>query len=105
MLIKGWKDVTAEISDNQALVASLKDSQFFAPFKEEAGQWEARLATLSEALRILHHAGDERATRALHTLRLERRISKLSQKTPNQVNLLTGHVLDLGRQELRSKSN
>jgi hypothetical protein len=45
-LIKEWKELLTEVGDHQSLVASLKDSPFFAAFKEEAAVWESRLGTL-----------------------------------------------------------
>ena len=47
-LIKEWKELMTEVADHQSLVGSLKESPFFAPFKEETSVWETRLATLSE---------------------------------------------------------
>jgi dynein heavy chain 2 len=49
-LIKEWKEILTEVGDNQSLVSSLKDSPFFAPFKEETSVWEAMLATLADRL-------------------------------------------------------
>ena len=49
-LIKEWKDLFTEVADNQNLVSSLKDSPFFAPFKEETTVWEDMLSTLSDRL-------------------------------------------------------
>ena len=49
-LIKEWKDLFTEVADNQNLVSSLKDSPFFAPFKEETSVWEDMLSTLSDRL-------------------------------------------------------
>ncbi|KAF1791084.1 P-loop containing nucleoside triphosphate hydrolase [Phytophthora cactorum] len=35
-IIKDWKDLTLALGDNQSLLASLKESQFFKPFEVEA---------------------------------------------------------------------
>ena len=51
-LVKEWKELMTEISDNQSLVGSLKDSPFFEPFKAETLEWETRLSVLGEGL---HH--------------------------------------------------
>ena len=50
VLIKSWKELLSEVGDNQSLLNSLKDSPFFAPFRDEAGAWGKRLATLAEGL-------------------------------------------------------
>lgn len=51
-LVKEWKELMTEISDNQSLVGSLKESPFFEPFRAETLEWETRLAVLGEGL---HH--------------------------------------------------
>eukprot|EP00899_Mesostigma_viride_P029629 jgi/Mesvir1/9851/Mv22388-RA.1 len=51
-LIKEWRDILTEVGDFQSLVASLKESPFFPPFKDDTAKWEARLFTLQESL---HH--------------------------------------------------
>jgi dynein heavy chain 2 len=34
-LIKDWKDLLTAVSDNQALLASLKESRFFSRFEDQ----------------------------------------------------------------------
>eukprot|EP01116_Phalansterium_solitarium_P024803 TRINITY_DN91_c0_g1_i2.p1 TRINITY_DN91_c0_g1~~TRINITY_DN91_c0_g1_i2.p1 ORF type:complete len:4088 (+),score=2028.04 TRINITY_DN91_c0_g1_i2:171-12434(+) len=53
MLIKDWKELMTSVGDNQALLASLKDSPYFKPFAEEAGGWEIKLIALQEYLYTL----------------------------------------------------
>ena len=42
------------MSDNQATLASLKDSQYFAAFKSRAEEWEEKMSMLAEALQQLN---------------------------------------------------
>ncbi|KAH8617995.1 putative Dynein heavy chain N terminal region 2 domain1 [Trypanosoma vivax] len=49
-LISEWKEIMSQVSDNQALIGSLKDSPFFSHFADEVNGWELKLATLNEAL-------------------------------------------------------
>nr|CCC94835.1 putative dynein heavy chain [Trypanosoma congolense IL3000] len=53
-LISEWKETLAQVSDNQSLVNSLKDSQFFCHFADEANGWEVKLANLYEALMLMN---------------------------------------------------
>eukprot|EP01116_Phalansterium_solitarium_P024804 TRINITY_DN91_c0_g1_i3.p1 TRINITY_DN91_c0_g1~~TRINITY_DN91_c0_g1_i3.p1 ORF type:complete len:4095 (+),score=2036.97 TRINITY_DN91_c0_g1_i3:208-12492(+) len=53
MLVKDWKDLMTTVGDNQALLASLKDSPYFRPFAEEVLGWEAKLINLQEYLYTL----------------------------------------------------
>ncbi|RLN86865.1 hypothetical protein BBJ28_00018703, partial [Nothophytophthora sp. Chile5] len=53
-IIKDWKDLTLALGDNQSLLASLKESQFFKPFEGEALQYEAKMSTLDQALTQLN---------------------------------------------------
>ncbi|KPA81036.1 putative dynein heavy chain [Leptomonas pyrrhocoris] len=53
-LITDWKEIMTQVSDNQALVNSLKDSPFFAHFADEAAGWEAKLVSLSLSLTLLN---------------------------------------------------
>lgn len=53
-LIKDWKDMTTEVSDKQALLASLKDSHFFKAFKDVAEQFETKLSLLDQVLTQLN---------------------------------------------------
>ncbi|KAF4324411.1 hypothetical protein G195_002224 [Phytophthora kernoviae 00238/432] len=53
-IIKDWKDLTLALGDNQSLLASLKESQFFKPFEGEAIQYEIKMGTLDQALTQLN---------------------------------------------------
>ncbi|KPI89860.1 putative dynein heavy chain [Leptomonas seymouri] len=53
-LITDWKEIMTQVSDNQALVNSLKDSPFFVHFADEASGWESRLVSLSLSLTLLN---------------------------------------------------
>lgn len=53
-IIKDWKDITLALGDNQSLLASLKESQFFKPFEMEALQYEVKMALLDQALTQLN---------------------------------------------------
>ncbi|CEO98015.1 hypothetical protein PBRA_006129 [Plasmodiophora brassicae] len=53
-LIRGWKDVMTQAGDQQAMLASLRDSPYFAPFADLAAQIERRLTTLDGALHRLN---------------------------------------------------
>ncbi|KAL7696985.1 dynein heavy chain [Lotmaria passim] len=53
-LITDWKEIMTQVSDNQALVNSLKDSPFFVHFADEAAGWEAKLVSLSLSLTLLN---------------------------------------------------
>ncbi len=54
VLIKGWKDLFTHVSDKQALVANLKDSPFFPPFRDQATQIESKLGLLDNVLMTLN---------------------------------------------------
>ena len=54
MLIKDWKELFAEVGDNQSLLQSLKESQYFRAFADTATQFEKRLATLDQASQTLN---------------------------------------------------
>ncbi len=61
-LIAEWRDLLSKVSDQQALLASLRDSPYFAPFKDTAAQYETKLARLGDALQALNQVrGAERA--------------------------------------------
>lgn len=49
-LIREWKDLFTEVGDNQSLLQSLKESQYFKPFADQAGQFEVKLALLDACL-------------------------------------------------------
>ncbi|CAF1013145.1 unnamed protein product, partial [Didymodactylos carnosus] len=51
-IIKDWKDLFTQIGDNQSLLSSLKDSQYYKNFEDKAQVWEQRLGILDECL---HH--------------------------------------------------
>ncbi|KAK7201330.1 dynein heavy chain [Novymonas esmeraldas] len=53
-LITDWKEMMTQVSDNQALVNSLKDSPFFVHFADEASGWESKLIALSQSLTLLN---------------------------------------------------
>lgn len=53
-IIKDWKDLMLALGDNQSLLASLKESQFFKPFEGEASQYEGKLTLLDQALSQLN---------------------------------------------------
>ncbi|KAF0686502.1 Aste57867_21689 [Aphanomyces stellatus] len=49
-IIKDWKEITLQLGDNQSLLASLKESQFFKPFADQASQYETKMALLDQCL-------------------------------------------------------
>ena len=49
-LIKNGQDVLTEISDHQALIASLYTSQWFAPFKEDVSRWDEKMNNLAHII-------------------------------------------------------
>ena len=53
-LIKEWKEVITAVSDNQALIMSLKESRFFAGFADQVEQYEKRLGGIDEYLAKLN---------------------------------------------------
>ncbi|KAF5224191.1 hypothetical protein ECC02_002777 [Trypanosoma cruzi] len=53
-LITEWKETLTQVSDNQALINSLKDSPFFPHFADEISGWEVKLATLAESLALMN---------------------------------------------------
>lgn len=54
LLISEWKDVMTQVSENQALVGSLKDSPFYPNFADEASGWESKLISVADALVYLN---------------------------------------------------
>lgn len=54
LLITEWKDVMSQVSDNQALVGSLKDSPFYSNFADEVAGWESKLLSIAESLVLLN---------------------------------------------------
>jgi len=53
-LIKEWKEVMTQVSDNQALILSLKESRFFQGFADQIEQFERRLGGVDEYLSKLN---------------------------------------------------
>ncbi|GLI62890.1 cytoplasmic dynein 1b heavy chain [Volvox africanus] len=53
-LIKEWRDAMTEVGDNQSLVASLKQSNYYTLFKDEVLSWENKLSFLQEGLTLLN---------------------------------------------------
>jgi len=53
-LIKEWKELMTKVSDNQSLVASLKDSKFGARFADQIGKIEEVIYVLDSALHNLN---------------------------------------------------
>ena len=53
-LIKDWKDIMTGVGDNQSLLLSLKESQYFKNFADEAKVWEERLVCLDGLLHLLN---------------------------------------------------
>ena len=53
-LIKDWKDLMTQVSDNQALMMSLKESRFYSRFEDQVGQFESKLGNLDDYLAKLN---------------------------------------------------
>ncbi|CAD8135851.1 unnamed protein product [Paramecium octaurelia] len=49
-LIKEWKELMTKVSDNQSLLASLKESKFIGRFKDQVDQFELKLGGIDEYL-------------------------------------------------------
>ncbi|QDZ22651.1 heavy chain of dynein [Chloropicon primus] len=49
-LIKNGQDILTEISDHQALIASLYTSQWFLPFKEDVSRWDEKMNNLAHII-------------------------------------------------------
>ncbi|CBZ37876.1 dynein heavy chain, putative [Leishmania donovani] len=54
VLITDWKDTMSALSDNRALLLSMKESPYFGLFSNDATKWEERLSTLDEYLRHMN---------------------------------------------------
>ncbi|KAL7707900.1 dynein heavy chain cytosolic putative [Lotmaria passim] len=54
VLITEWKDTMSALSDNRALLLSMKESPYFSLFSNDATKWEERLSTLDEYLRHMN---------------------------------------------------
>jgi len=53
-LICEWKDLFKDVGDHQSLLQSLKESQYFKPFADQAAQFEVKLALLDECCQDLN---------------------------------------------------
>jgi dynein heavy chain 2 len=53
-LIKEWKDLMTSVSDNQSLLASLKDSKYAARFMDQIAGIEKVLFGLDDSLHTLN---------------------------------------------------
>ena len=53
-LIKDWKDLLLELGDNQSLLGSLKESQYYKPFEKQASIYESNMADLGIYLGALN---------------------------------------------------
>ncbi|KAL4440929.1 hypothetical protein ABPG74_009342 [Tetrahymena malaccensis] len=49
-LIKEWKDLLTKVSDNQSLLASMKESKFYARFQDQIEGFEQKLGGVDEYL-------------------------------------------------------
>ena len=49
-LIKDWKELLTQVSDNQSLLSSLKESRYFSRFSDQVVQFETKLSSLDEYL-------------------------------------------------------
>jgi len=54
-LVKEWKELMTQLSDNQALLASLKESRFFPRFADQVEQFESKLTALEDYLAKLNN--------------------------------------------------
>ena len=53
-LIKDWKELISDISDKQALLVSVKTSEYFSRFEEQINQYETKFSNLDEWLTNLN---------------------------------------------------
>jgi dynein heavy chain 2 len=53
-LIKDWKELMSDISDKQALLVSVKTSEYFSRFEEQIGQYENKFSNLDSWLTDLN---------------------------------------------------
>lgn len=53
-LIKEWKDLITEVSDNQALLISLKESRYFPRFADRIERFEEKLMGVDDYLQKLN---------------------------------------------------
>lgn len=52
-LVREWKDLSTQVSDNISLATSLRDSRFAAKFQEEIDRFVERFSTLDQILLLL----------------------------------------------------
>ncbi|KAH3756291.1 Cytoplasmic dynein 2 heavy chain 1 [Pelomyxa schiedti] len=53
-LIKDWKELLSSIGDHQAVLASLKDTQYYKIFADQVHQWEMKLGNLDHYIHTLN---------------------------------------------------
>ncbi|CAK9088100.1 Cytoplasmic dynein 2 heavy chain 1 (Dynein heavy chain isotype 1B) [Durusdinium trenchii] len=53
-LIKNWKEILTDLGDNQSLLASLKESQYYKPFEQQASVYEQNMASLDAYLGMMN---------------------------------------------------
>jgi dynein heavy chain 2, cytosolic len=53
-LIKEWKEIMTQVSDNQSLMLSLKESRYFQGFADQVEQFEKKLGGVDEYLSKLN---------------------------------------------------
>ena len=53
-LIREWKDLMTKVSDNQALLASLKESKFYGKFTDQIEQFESKMGGIDDYLNKLN---------------------------------------------------
>lgn len=53
-LIKDWKELMNQVSDNQSLLISLKESRFFSRFSDQVEQFESKLTGIDDYLQKLN---------------------------------------------------
>ncbi|KAI3384587.1 hypothetical protein SNEBB_000072 [Seison nebaliae] len=53
-IIKEWRELLAQVGDNQSLLGSLKDSPYYKMFEDRASIWEQKLGDLDKVLNSLN---------------------------------------------------
>lgn len=53
-LVKGWKDLFTKVSDQQSLVASLKESPYYGPFSNECNRFAEKIGILDKVLHAIN---------------------------------------------------
>lgn len=56
-IIGEWQELLSGLSEQQSLCASLKDSKFFGPFRDQAERVEEKLNALDEILHVFNKVG------------------------------------------------